>query len=309
MSLCPVEPQTSIDRLSLDPESLAKIRGLRLRARHIVEGYVAGLHRSPYRGFSIEFAEHRDYVPGDDLRYVDWKVYGKSDKLYLKQFEDETNLSCYLALDVSQSMTYRGRGAAMSKLEYASSLAAALAWLLLQQQDAVGLATFAGKIEGLIRPAATPSNLQHILQALESVVPGKETSLGISLQDLGQRLTRRGVAIVLSDFFDDVAAIAGGLARLRHRRHDVIAVQILDPAETDFSFAAETEFVDLETGAMLTADPRFVRAAYLRELSVFRQSLEFACRKEGVDYFLVRTDERMDLALAAMLSKRRRRAG
>ena len=153
---------------SLDPRTLAKLKGLHLRAQHIVEGYVAGLHRSPYHGFSIEFAEHREYAPGDDLRYVDWKVFGRTDKFYLKQYDDETNLICHLVLDVSESMSYRGPNSPLSKFEYAQSLAAALAWLVLQQQDAVGLVTFDNQIRASVRPSSNPSHLQQIFQVLES---------------------------------------------------------------------------------------------------------------------------------------------
>lgn len=173
-----------------DPRTLARLKGLPLRARHIVEGYVAGLHRSPYRGFSIEFAEHREYAPGDDLRYVDWKVFGRTDKYYLKQFEDETNLLCYLLLDTSQSMTYRGPHAALSKLEYGQCLAAALAWLVLHQQDAVGLATFDEQVRTVVRPSGSPGHWSHLLEALEQVRPAPKTSLGKVFPELAARLTR-----------------------------------------------------------------------------------------------------------------------
>src|SRR5689334_14670023 len=163
---------------SIDPRMLAKIHGLRLRARHIVEGYVAGLHPSPYQGFSIEFAEHREYAPGDDLRYLDWKVFGRSDKVYLKQYEDETNLICYLALDISESMTYAGPAAALSKLEYAQSVAAALAWLVLRQQDAIGLATFDNQIRAMVRPAGNPSHLEQLLSVMEAAAPKHKTAAG-----------------------------------------------------------------------------------------------------------------------------------
>src|SRR5262245_54090259 len=206
MSRSTLRRQLRVESLtSIDPQTLAKLHGLRLRARHIVEGYVAGLHASPYQGFSIEFAEHREYAPGDDLRYVDWKVFGKSDKVYLKQYEDETNLLCYLALDISESMTYRGPGAALSKLEYAQSLAAALAWLVLRQQDAVGLATFDDQIRALVRPAGNPSHLEQILAVMESALGGAKTAAGPIFHELAQRLTKRGVVIVLSDFFDELS--------------------------------------------------------------------------------------------------------
>jgi uncharacterized protein (DUF58 family) len=287
---------------SIDPRTIAKIRGLRLRARHIVEGYIAGRHRSPYHGFSIEFAEHREYAPGDDLRYVDWKVFGKSDKLYLKQFEDETNLLCYLVLDISQSMMYAGPTAALSKLEYGQSVAAALAWLILQQQDAVGLALFDDQIRALIRPSSSASQLEQIIAVLELALPGKFTAAGRNFHDLAQRMTKRGVVIVMSDFFDDLASLAAGLKHFRHRKHDVVLLHVLDPAELEFPFERLTEFKGLENFANVQADPKLVRAAYLREMNSFRQSLEMECRRQHIDYFLLRTDEPLDGALRRILS-------
>ena len=291
---------------SIDPQTLAKIRGLRLRARHIVEGYVAGLHRSPYRGFSIEFAEHREYASGDDLRYVDWKVFGRTDKVYLKQYEDETNLLCYLVLDVSESMTYKSSGAALSKLEYAQALAAALGWLVLQQQDAVGLATFDSQLRAMIRPAGNPSHLEQLLAAMEAATPGKKTAAGPIFHELATRLTKRGIVVILSDFFDDVSALAAGLKHFRHRRHDVVLLQVLDPAEMDFPFQSPTEFKGLEDIPEVQADPLVIRRAYRRELESFRQSLQQACRSERIDYFLVRTDEPLDVTLMNVLASRQR---
>jgi uncharacterized protein (DUF58 family) len=291
---------------SIDPRTLAKIQGLRLRARHIVEGYVAGLHRSPYHGFSIEFAEHREYAPGDDLRYVDWKVFGKSDKVYLKQYEDETNLLCYLALDISESMTYRGPGVALSKLEYAQSASAALAWLVLRQQDAVGLATFDDQIRALVRPAGNPSHLEQLLAVMESVRGGAKTAAGPIFHELAQRLTKRGVVIVLSDFFDELSSLAAGLKHFRHRRHDVVLLHVLDPAELDFPFRGPTEFKGLEGLPEVAADPQVIRRAYLRELAAFREALESECRRQHIDYFLLRTDQPLDAALTRVLACRER---
>jgi uncharacterized protein (DUF58 family) len=291
---------------SIDPRTLAKIQGLRLRARHIVEGYVAGLHRSPYHGFSIEFAEHREYAPGDDLRYVDWKVFGKSDKVYLKQYEDETNLLCYLALDISESMTYRGPGAALSKLEYAQGVAAALAWLVLRQQDAVGLATFDDQIRALVRPAGNPSHLEQLLAVMESARGGAKTAAGPIFHELAQRLTKRGVVIVVSDFFDELSSLAAGLKHFRHRRHDVVLLHVLDPAELDFPFRGPTEFKGLEGLSEVAADPQIIRRAYLRELAAFRESLESECRRQHIDYFLLRTDQPLDAALTQVLAARER---
>jgi uncharacterized protein (DUF58 family) len=290
---------------SIDPRTLAKVHGLRLRARHVVEGYVAGLHRSPFHGFSSEFAEHREYAPGDDLRYVDWKVFGKSDKVYLKQYEDETNLLCYLILDVSESMTYRGPASDLSKLEYAQCVAAALAWLILRQQDAVGLATFDSQIRAMVRAAGNPSHLEQLLQIMEAVSPGKKTAAGPIFHELAERLTKRGVVIILSDCFDDVGSLITGLKHFRHRRHDVILLQILDPAELDFPFRAPTDFKGLEGFSNVRVDPQFIRQAYLRAMAAFRQSLESSCRNDYIDYFLLRTDEPLDVGLTKVLSARR----
>jgi uncharacterized protein (DUF58 family) len=289
---------------SIEPQTLAKIRGLKLRARRVVEGYVAGLHRSPYRGFSTEFSEHREYTPGDDLRYVDWKVFGRTDKFYLKQFEDERNLLCYVALDVSESMIYAGRGAALSKLEYAQVLAAALAWLVLHQQDAVGVATFDSQIRTFVRAASNPSHVDTVVGAIEACRVGAKTSLAPIFRELSQRLTRRGVVVVISDFFDDLPTLTAGLGELAQRQHDVVLLHVLDPAEIEFPFAEPTEFLGLESLSTAAADPDAVRSEYLRAMSEFCQKLERASHSRGIDYFLVRTDEPLDLALAKVLARR-----
>lgn len=289
---------------SLNPRALAKLHGLTLRARHIVEGYVAGLHRSPYRGFSIEFAEHREYVPGDDLRYVDWKVFGRTDKYYLKQHEDETNLICYILLDVSQSMMFRGASAAMSKLEYAQSLAAALAWLVLRQQDAVGLATFDQQVRAVLRPASTPTHLQPLLTTIESSVPAAKTSLGPVFHDLAGRFVKRGVVVILSDLFDRTESLLAGLRHFRHRRHDVVLLHVLDPDELEFPYRDSTLFQGLEEYPELLADPLLVRQAYLDEFSRYQQQVQSGSRAAGIDYQLLRTDVPFDTALATFLSSR-----
>ncbi len=290
---------------SLDPRTLAKLKGLHLRAQHIVEGYVAGLHRSPYHGFSIEFAEHREYAPGDDLRYVDWKVFGRTDKFYLKQYDDETNLVCHLVLDVSESMEYRGPETSLSKFEYAQSLAAALAWLVLQQQDAIGLVTFDSQIRASVRASSNPSHLKQVFQVLESARLENQTAAGLIFHELSQRLTKRSVVIVLSDLFDDVQAIMAGLKHLRHRRHDVIVFHVLDPAELDFAFARPTVFQGLEQMPRVVADPRSLRRAYLKEFEEYRRSVQIGCRRIGVDYQEMRTDRPFDVALTSYLAARR----
>ncbi len=289
---------------SLDPRTLARIKGLHLRARHIVEGYVAGLHRSPFRGFSIEFAEHRDYAPGDDLRYVDWKVYGRTDKLYVKQYDDETNLVCQLVLDVSQSMSYRSPSAPLSKFEYGQALAAALAWLVLQQQDAVGLVTFDQQVRAAVRPSSHAVHLQPIFQVLETAVLDGRTRAGAVFHALAERLTRRSVVVVLSDLFDAPSALLAGLQHFRHRQHDVIVFHILDPQELDFSFQRPTRFQGLEQRPHVLADPRSMRRAYLREFAEFQRAVRIGCRRLGLDYVEMRTDRPFDVALSHYLSRR-----
>ncbi|MCO6456138.1 MAG: DUF58 domain-containing protein [Pirellulaceae bacterium] len=291
----------------LDPRTLARLKGLQLRARHIVEGYVAGLHRSPFHGFSIEFAEHREYTPGDDLRYLDWKVYGRSDKFYLKQYEDETNLLCYLVLDISESMTYRGPDAPLSKLEYAQCLAASLAWLVLHQQDAVGLVTFDTQLRAQVRPSSSPPHLQQLLQVMEQVTPVAKTATGPIFHELAERLRKRGVVIVISDLFDDVASMMAGLKHFRYRRHDVILLHVLDPAELEFPFGGTTLFRGLEQFPELLADPRNIRRAYLREFGQYLERVKRGCLSQGLDYRLVRTDQNLDLVLTACLASRMRR--
>lgn len=289
---------------SLDPRTLAKIKGLHLRARHIVEGYVSGLHRSPFHGFSIEFAEHREYAPGDDLRHVDWKVFGRTDKYYVKQYDDETNLVCQLVLDVSESMCYRGPRTAMSKLDYARTLAAALAWLVLQQQDAVGLVTFDQQIRSQVRPSSNPSHLQQLFQVLENVKPEAKTKAGAIFHELAERMNKRSVVIVLSDLFDDVESLMAGLKHFRHRRHDVIVFHILDPQEIDFAFGRPTVFRGYEQYPHVMADPRSLRRAYLREFQDYLSKVRIGCRRDGLDYQEMRTDRPFDVALTGYLSSR-----
>jgi uncharacterized protein (DUF58 family) len=288
----------------LNPQTLARLKGLELRARTIVEGYVAGLHKSPYHGFSIEFAEHREYVPGDDLRYVDWKVFGKSDKFYLKQYEQETNLISYLVLDTSESMRYQGPQSAMSKLEYAQCVAASLAYLVLEQQDSVGLATFDTDLRALVRPSSNPSHMTQLLHVMSESVPEKKTALGAIFHDLAERLKKRGVVIVLSDLFDRVPEILTGLRHFRHRRHEVIVFHILDPAELDFPFQQTTLFKGLEALPEVVADPRTLRKAYLREFGRFLHEVRQGCREQQIDYVQLRTDQSLVVALSAYLASR-----
>jgi len=291
-------------RKYLDPQTLAKLQGLELRARRIVEGYVAGVHRSPYQGFSIEFAEHREYSPGDDLRYLDWKVFGRTDKFYLKQYEEETNLVCYLLLDTSESMQYQSDPAGLSKLEYAKCLAASLASLVLLQQDSVGLTTFDREIRTQVRPSSSPSHLKQLLGVMEQSRPERKTATGPIFHDLAERLKKRGVVIILSDMFDDVPAMMTGLKHFRHRRHDVIVMHVLDPAELEFPFRQMTQFIGLEGLPEVITDPAALRRAYLDEFGKFVKSVKTGCRQHLVDYVQMRTDQPLDVALSTYLAGR-----
>ena len=291
-------------RKYLDPRTLAKLQGLELRARSIVEGYVAGAHRSPYHGFSVEFAEHREYVPGDDLRFVDWKAYGKTDRIYLKQYEEETNLVCYLLLDLSESMTYQSADAPLSKLDYARSVAASLAYLVLQQQDGVGLTTFDADVRTLIKPSSHPTHLKQMLHAMEAAPTQSKTSLGPIFHDLAERFKKRGVVVVLSDLFDDPATLLAGLKHFRHRRHEVILFHVLDPAEMDFPFKNLTMFKGLEGLPEMLVDPQALRKAYLGEFEAFTKELRKGCHAQRVDYVPLRTDKPLDLALSTYLAAR-----
>jgi uncharacterized protein (DUF58 family) len=288
----------------LDPQTLSKLQGLELRARSIVEGYVSGVHRSPYHGFSIEFAEHREYSPGDDLRYVDWKVFGKTDKFYLKQYEEETNLVSYLLLDTSQSMQYKSDSAALSKLEYAQCAAAALCYLILEQQDSVGLATFDTDLRALVRPSSNPSHLKQLLHVMENSCPERKTRTGPIFHDLAERLKHRGLVLIFSDLFDDVPSMMAGLKHFRHRRHDVIVFHVLDPAEIDFPFRQTTLFRGLEELPDVLTDPRALRKAYLDEFGRYLQAVRKGCRGEHIDYLLLRSDHSLEVVLSSYLASR-----
>jgi uncharacterized protein (DUF58 family) len=291
----------------LNPQTLSKLQGLDLQARLIVEGYVAGLHKSPYHGFSVEFAEHREYVPGDDLRYVDWKVFGKTDRYYLKQYEEETNFACYLLLDTSESMRYRSDAAAVSKLEYGQYIAAAMAYLVLQQQDAVGLATFDVTVRHFIRAASQPSHLKQICHVLDQSPAQGETAMGPIFHDLAERIKKRGVVIIISDFFDELSSLMLGLKHFRHRRHDVLALQVIDPAEQDFPFRDPTLFKGLEGLPEQMTEPRSLRKAYQQEFENFLQEFRRGCRDLQMEYALLRTDMPLDVALSSFLAGRLQR--
>jgi uncharacterized protein (DUF58 family) len=288
----------------LSPETLSKLHGLELKARLIVEGYVSGLHKSPYHGFSIEFAEHREYVAGDDLRYVDWKVFGKSDRFYLKQYEEETNFACHFLVDTSESMLYQSAQAPVTKLAYAQYVTAALAYLVLQQQDAVGLATFDTGVRHFVRASSHPSHLKQVCHVLDASPATGETSLGPILHDLAERIRKRGLVVIISDLFDDVPNLLLGLKHLRHRRHEVLVLHVIDPAEQDFPFLDPTLFKGLENLPEQLTEPRSLREAYQREFERFLSEMRHGCRDLHMDYALLRTDQPLDTALRTFLAAR-----
>ena len=287
----------------LDPQTLASIQGLDLAARLAVEGYVAGMHKSPYHGVSVEFAEHREYVPGDDIRHVDWKVWSKTDKFYLKQYDEETNLLTYLLLDTSESMGYASEGH-VSKLQYAQLVAAALSYLVLQQQDSVSLATFNAKVDRFLRPSGQPSHLKDVLQVMSATPARQKTDLGAIFHDLAERFKKRGLIVLLSDLFDEPSRILAGLRHFRHRRHDVIVFQVLDPAELDFPFRQTTLFKGLEGLGDQLADPASLRRASQDEVNAFCSELRKGCQSINIDYVLLRTDQSLDQALSSYLATR-----
>jgi uncharacterized protein (DUF58 family) len=290
----------------LDPLVLAKVGSLELQARLIVEGYLSGMHKSPYHGFSVEFAQHREYVPGDDIKHVDWKVYGRTGRFYLKQYEEETNLICWMLVDVSESMRY-GSGA-VTKYDYACMSAAAMAYLTLQQQDSVGMVTFDNQVRNFLKPSSQPSHLKEIVNVMNRGAPREKTSLAPIFHDLAERISRRAIIILLSDLFDDPGDILAGLRHLRYKRHEVVVMHVLDPAELEFPFQEATLFRGLEEYPELLTDPRSLRDGYLEQVSTFITDLQRGCRGQNIDYVQLRTDRSLGVALSSYLAHRLARA-
>ena len=289
--------------LQFDPTSLARYGRLALIARSLVEGFLTGAHKSPYKGFSVEFAEHRQYYPGDEIRHIDWRAYGKTDRYYIKEFEEETNLRAHLLVDASGSMAYKG--AHPSKFEYAQYIAASLAYLMLHQRDAVGLVTHDTRIRQMIPPRANAKHLLRLLNLLEQTQPGGETSMAPLWHDLAGRLKRRGLIVVLSDCFDQIGPLLRALRHFRHRRHEVLLFHLLAPEELEFPFSKMTQFRNLEaTGHRVLVDPKQLRKDYLRNFQAFCTHLREQAGHMQIDYHLLRTDEPVDRALGAYLTKR-----
>jgi len=287
----------------LDPTALARLKNLSLAARMVVEGFFAGMHKSPHRGFSVEFAEHREYTPGMDPRHIDWRVFGRRDKLYIKQYEEETSLRCYVLLDKSNSMAYRGDNR-LTKLEYASFLAASLAYLVAFQHDAVGLITLDDEIRDMIPPRQGPGHLRLLMDRLETIEPGGETSLGAAFHQLAETIKRKSMILVISDLLDDPDDIVSGLKHFRHKKHDVIVFQTLDPDELTFPFDDISRIEDMETGREITSDPQAFRNSYLEELGRFLDTIRGGCLESQIDHAVAETETPYGTFLGAYLSRR-----
>jgi uncharacterized protein (DUF58 family) len=299
-------PNADRDLRFLDPAVIARLGTMELKARTVVEGFLSGLHRSPYKGFSVEFAEYRQYLPGDDLSTLDWKVYARSDRHYVKKFEEETNLECHLLLDVSASMAYRG-GAPVSKLEYGSVLAASLAYLMTRQRDATGLIAFDQQIVTRLPARARPGHLHAILLTLEKLAPGSRSDVSRPLHQLAEALVKRSLVVLISDLLDEPDAVMRGLKHLRFRGTDVIVLQLLDPHELQFPFQGAARFTDVESADEITADPARVRTGYLEALEGLRGKYERELRGAGIDFLTLDTSKPLDFALLAYLDARSKR--
>lgn len=302
--MTPVENSRPAELRYLDPAVIARLATMELRAKTIVEGFISGLHRSPFRGFSVEFAEYRQYLPGDDLSTIDWKVYARSDRYYVKKYEEDTNLDCHIMLDVSASMTYAS--GVVSKLAYGSYLAAALAYLMHRQRDAVGLVAFDQQIVERLPAGTRPGHLKSVLLSLSRLQPGTLSDVSKPMHQLAEALARRSMSVVISDLLDEPADVVSGLKHLRFRGTDVIVFHVLDPAEVTFPFEEPARFKDVETGAELVAAPLAVRKEYLRRLQGMLSTYERELRGAGIDYVRLDTSMPLDTALLAYLSTRAR---
>ncbi|MEX0602870.1 MAG: DUF58 domain-containing protein [Bacteroidota bacterium] len=278
---------------------------MELRARLVVEGFITGLHKSPYHGFSVEFTEHRPYMPGDEIKHIDWKAYGKTDRYFIKQFEEETNLKAYVIVDASSSMGFSS-GTNIPKLTYATYIAAALSYLMVEQRDAVGLTIYDERVRTSLPPRATKVNLRQIFRELELVRAGNGTRTAEALHRVADRIRRRGLVIILSDLFDDPAAVITAFKHFRHRGNEVIVMQVLDPVERSFAFGGDATFRDMETREEIMTQPWHIQKAYQESLKEFIETIKRECRENTIDYVLLDTATPFDRALIEYLNKRKR---
>jgi uncharacterized protein (DUF58 family) len=287
----------------LDPSFISKLNSLELKARLVVEGFMVGLHRSPYHGFSVEFSEHRAYMQGDNLKDVDWKVFGKTEKYFIKQYEEETNLRSYVFLDTSNSMAYSS-GNYLSKLDYSLTLVAALSYLMIHQQDAVGLTLYSERINKFLPPKSSRAYLQEILKSLTTVAASEKTNTAASLNLAAEKIKRRGLVIIISDFFDDIDSVLKALKHFSYKKDEVIVFQVLDPMEKSFAFGKDAIFKDLETGDELTTQPYQIQKAYREAMNEFTSRIKSECLNSNIDYNLIETSDPYDKALFRYIQKR-----
>ena len=298
-------------RKYLDPRTLARISSLDLRARLIVEGLMTGMHRSPYQGISVEFAQHRQYVPGDDIRHVDWKVFGRCDKIYLKQYQEETNLHLILIVDASESMGFgsvtdhtAGQTYKWTKYDHATAIAASMAYMAIQQQDSVGLAIFDQMLAKYFKPSNSPSQWKVVVQEMQQVPRLAKTNMGKVLDQVAEKLRHRSLVVVLSDFFDNMDSIKKGLRHLRYKKHEVLLFQVLDPQEIEFPFEDVTMFKGLEEMGELLTEPRALRDAYLEQLNQFTEAIKKMSRGMNIDFVRMNTGQTLDVSLSSFLANR-----
>jgi len=298
-----LQQNSNKNRDYLVPEVLSKLSNLEMIAKMIVEGFMIGLHKSPFHGFSVEFSQHRPYNPGDSLKYIDWKVLGRTDRYYIKQFEEETNLKSTILLDVSNSMSYAS--GKITKLEYGKYLAASLSYMMLMQRDAVGLTLFDNKIQQYLPPRSVTSYLQPILKQLEIIQPGTDTNISNVLHEIADRIKRRGLIILISDLLDEPEQVLSSLRHFRHNKHEVLLFHVLDPLELSFNFEGDIQFEDLESGENIRTFPWYIQNDYKNEINEFVSYYKKNCLENKIDYQLIETSTSFDAALIEYLVKRK----
>ena len=288
----------------LQPETVALLDTMALKAKLVVEGYIIGKHQSPYHGFSVEFAEHRSYETGDEIRHIDWKLFGKTDRLYVKRYQEETSLSSHIILDSSKSMLYKSGN--ISKLAYANSLVAALSYLMISQQDAVGLVKFSNKINKFLPAKSKPSYLNQILKQLDDRDSDKDTKIESVLHEMAERINKRGLIVLFSDLLDEPDDIINGLKHFRHKKQEVIVFHILDRKEFEFDFDTRTQFLDMETGEHIITEPWLIKANYQQIIDDLKSFYKKECQENSIDYVPIYTDETFDKSLTEYLNKRKK---
>lgn len=292
-------------RKYLDPKTIAQLQNIELKARLVVEGFITGMHRSPYHGFSVEFAEHRQYRQGDEIKHIDWKVFARTNKHFVKQYEEETNLRSVIALDASGSMRYASKDN-IAKFEYGAYLAASLAFMMMNQRDAVGLALYDSELRKYMPPMSKQSYIAELLKTIGATVPSNETGTAKALDSLAERIKRRGLVIVISDFLDDAESVLSALKHFRHRNHEVIAFQLLDPREIDLKVGAGYNFRDMETGEEMITQSYQIQKEYKKTVEEFIDTIRKGCHEHNIDHHLIDTSMPFDQALRAYLAKRTR---